>query len=50
MKLSSGLREHPRGMEMWRDEIHGLGKIFHQSAQIGEREKEELAGCNDMED
>jgi hypothetical protein len=37
-------------MEMWRDQIHGLGKISHKSAQIGQARKEELAGCNGMED
>jgi hypothetical protein len=36
-------------MEMWRDKIHELGKISHKSAQIGKGGKEELVGCNGME-
>jgi hypothetical protein len=50
MKLSSGLRGHPLRMEMWKDQIHELGKISHKSAHIGKGGKEELAGCNNMED
>jgi hypothetical protein len=37
-------------MEMWRDQIHELGKMSHKSAQIGEGRKEELSGYNGMED